>query len=273
MGIGQRKKKKMEGTSSYKRIKPIDSQPSPPSPKRIRIRYKREGGIPSIPKHKDIPSPDQTDTSRKSVRYAIYYFWLHDLDGPHEVHWSGKDGTIAHIQRSLKMPTHTQKKIRRTLEEIMRCLRLGLPFDGKIHSDSMGRKVLISAGLVEETLIANWMEQHCGFRMTTMLVNEHRAEQGDERVSVWAVMSAFYRLKPKINLIQKVQSGGLNPAWIEASYNTSKQMQIMLGRIINDEVMTDSQGNALNPIMRITMYLSLQTRIELNTISDHTNTN
>ena len=36
-------------------------------------------------------------------------------------------------------------------------------------------------------VIANWMESHVGFRMTTTLVNEHRREQGDERVSVSAV--------------------------------------------------------------------------------------
>ena len=54
-----------------------------------------------------------------------------------------------------------------------------------------------------------------------------------------AVMNAFYWLQPKVNIIQKVQSGGLNQAWIDASYNIAKQMQIMLGRISEDEVMTD----------------------------------
>ena len=52
-------------------------------------------------------------------------------------------------------------------------------------------------------------------------------------------MNAFYRLQPKVNIIQKVQSGGLNQAWMDASYNIAKQMQIMLGRISEDEVMTD----------------------------------
>ena len=248
----------MQGTNSYVTKPSIESQSPSPSPKRMRINPNtRKGGISSyIPID---PSPDSTKPSRQCVRYSIYYFWAHDLDAPHEEHWNGKGGTIALIRKSLKMPINCRFKIRRTLREIMRCLRLGLPFDGNLHSDSMGRKVLINPGSVEETLIANWMEQHCGFRMTTMLVNEHRRQQGDERVSVWAVMSAFYRLKPKINLIEKVQSGGLNPAWIQASYNISKQMQIMLGRISDDEVMTDSQGNALYPITRIAIYLLLQT--------------
>ena len=53
------------------------------------------------------------------------------------------------------------------------------------------------------------------------------------------MVSAFYRLKPKVNIIEKVQSGGLNEGWINASFNIAKQMQIMLGKLTDDEVMTD----------------------------------
>ena len=76
--------------------------------------------------------------------------------------------------------------------------------------------------------------------MTTMLVDEHRGEEGKEQVGVSAVMNACYRLQPKVNVIQKLQSGGLNQAWMDASYNIAKQIQIMLGRISEDEVMTDT---------------------------------
>ena len=48
--------------------------------------------------------------------------------------------------------------------------------------------------------------------MTAMLVNEHRGEEGKEQVGVSAVMNAFYCLQTKINVIEKVQSGGLNQA-------------------------------------------------------------
>ena len=65
-----------------------------------------------------------------------------------------------------------------------------------------------------------------------------------ERVSVSAVMSAFYRLAPKITIIEKIQSGGMNQKWIEGSYNVTKQMQIMLGRITDKECMTDRQGKS-----------------------------
>ena len=55
-------------------------------------------------------------------------------------------------------------------------------------------------------------------------------------------MSAFYRLAPQIKVIQKVQSGGNNEGWMNASYNVTKQMQIMLGELSDDEIMTDREG-------------------------------
>ena len=80
--------------------------------------------------------------------------------------------------------------------------------------------------------------------MTTMLVNEHRREEGCERVGVTSVINAFYRLKPKINIIEKVQSGGLNEGWMTASYNIAKQMKIMLGKMTIYEIMTDREGTS-----------------------------
>ena len=82
-----------------------------------------------------------------------------------------------------------------------------------------------------------------------MLVNEHKRDEGKERVGVSAVMNAFYRLNPKVTIIEKVQSGGLNQAWMDASYNIAKQMQIMLGLLSEDEVMTDTNtGTTLSLI-------------------------
>jgi len=51
----------------------------------------------------------------------------------------------------------------------------------------------------------------------------------------------FYRLKPKINVIGKVQSGRLNKGWMEASYNIAKQMKIMFEEMKIDEIMTDRE--------------------------------
>ena len=58
----------------------------------------------------------------------------------------------------------------------------GIKYDGRNNMmNTQGRKSAILPGSQDETLIANWMEQHCRFRMTTILVNEHRREGGRER--------------------------------------------------------------------------------------------
>ena len=61
-------------------------------------------------------------------------------------------------------------------------------------------------------------------------------------MGVSAEMNAFYQLQPKVTIIEKVQSGGLNQAWMDASYNIAKQMKIMLRRISEDKIMTDQEG-------------------------------
>ena len=242
-GIGRKYKRKMQGTSSYAKVKPKSPTPSnPPSVKRSRIRYKRNGGADAALKRTIANELEQCKQPLKiSLRNVIYYYYIHRLDAPHEEHWAGKEGTISIIRKHLELPMHTRRKIRRTLEHIMMCIRAGTPFEGKLGTTT-GRHILIQSGSAEEELIARWMESHLGFRMTTMLVNEHRREEGKERVGVSAVMNAFYRLQPKVTIIEKVQSGGLNKAWMDASYNIAKQMQIMMGRISEDEVMTDKEG-------------------------------
>ena len=83
------------------------------------------------------------------------------------------------------------RTIKRTLEDIVRCMANGFNYDG-LSELAHGRKTSISPGSKEEILIANWMESHCGFRMTTILVNEHRREAGKERVSHDVAMSEFH---------------------------------------------------------------------------------
>ena len=54
----------------------------------------------------------------------------------------------------------------------MRRMKEGEDFDGHIRNNQkLGRKILILPGSIEEALMANWMEAHCGFRMTTLMVN------------------------------------------------------------------------------------------------------
>ena len=85
------------------------------------------------------------------------------------------------------------------------------------------------------------MEAHCGFRFTMEQVNEHRRQQGLEGVSRYCVMSVFHRLKPKIDILQKIVSGGHNQACITVRHNVTKQMQVMLGKLTREDLLQDSE--------------------------------
>ena len=231
MGIGYKRKKKMVGSKSYIKKKSLTRSVATTT----RKRYKRLGSTEA----KQIPP-----SKHKFIRQAIFYQFVHVLDAPSEKQWKGRGGTITLIRRALHLDFDQHRLIFFTLQATMRCIRAGKRFDGTINSNAnAGRKLMIKPGSAEEILIATWMEMHCGFRMTTIMVNEHRREKGKDRVSRFAVMSAFYRLQPRITPIKKVQSGGNNPGWIDASYNICKQMQIMLGKLTDDEIMTDKEGN------------------------------
>ena len=75
-------------------------------------------------------------------------------------------------------------------------MAIGFDYNGLNKFNAQGRKTSILPGSQEEPLIANWMESHVKFRMTTTLVNEHSREEGKDRVGLSAVMSTFYRLSP-----------------------------------------------------------------------------
>ena len=75
--------------------------------------------------------------------------------------------------------------------------------------------------------------------MTTLLVIDNSRQEDKERVSMSAVVNTFNWLNPKITVMEKLQSGGLNENWMDASFNFSKQIQIMLGQLSNNKIMTD----------------------------------
>ena len=159
-----------------------------------------------------------TESKRVCYRMAIYYYFMEVLDAPYCIHWRCKGGTISIIRKALHMAPSQRRLIKRTLQEMMRCAIDGIKFDGNIENlNKTGRNINILPRSVEELLIANWMEAHYGFRMTTFMVNEHRRQQGDDEVSVYAVMSAFYRLQPQVDVLINVQSGGIRKAGLTSA--------------------------------------------------------
>ena len=88
-------------------------------------------------------------------------------------------GTISRIRKDLKMTRQQGRMIGRVLEEVLEKIQGGEQYDGTYNQSKKGWKIIIQPGLKEEQLIATYMEQHCGFRMTTYIVNEHRTDKGN----------------------------------------------------------------------------------------------
>ena len=47
-----------------------------------------------------------------------------------------------------------------------------------------GRPQIIQQGSVEEGIIAEWMEADLGFRFTTLMVNQHRIDEGNYPIGI-----------------------------------------------------------------------------------------
>ena len=70
------------------------------------------------------------------------------LDCPFHEDWEGHDGTISAIRQALILKPHQRQVSRRTLKEIVRCIKDGENFDGRIKSQNkLGRKIIIKKAL------------------------------------------------------------------------------------------------------------------------------
>jgi hypothetical protein len=90
------------------------------------------------------------------------------------------------------------------------------------RKNNTGKHVVIEPGSYAEALIADWLEDNMGFRQTTAFLNQHRVEEGRIPVSKSAIMSAFDRMRSKIDKIEKTVQRGCSDAWIEARLRQTK---------------------------------------------------
>ena len=85
--IGRKHKRKIQGTSSYTKVKPPPPPLNTPSVKRKQLHYKRKGGADTALKRTIANKLEQSGTPLNiSLRHAIYYYYIHQLDAPHKEH-------------------------------------------------------------------------------------------------------------------------------------------------------------------------------------------
>ena len=133
--------------------------------------------------------------------------------------------------------------IHHTLIDVMICIRIRLEFNGKLNlHKNCGCTIILKTGDTEEHLITNWMETGAGFCLTTEIVNEHCRSEEKCEVSRYCVMSSFYRMNPRIKTTRKVVSGGNNDKWINTRGKYTKQFMIILGKLTEEQIMTNAEG-------------------------------
>ena len=69
--------------------------------------------------------------------------------------------------------------ILKVLNDVIAYLEKGIEYNGKRQQIDILRDTRkLKTGSVNEQLIADWIEDGLGFRLTTMLLNSHRQQQG-----------------------------------------------------------------------------------------------
>ena len=75
------------------------------------------------------------------------------------------------------------------------------------RQNNSSRTASISLGSKEETITIDWMEANLEFRNTLVMVNSHRVREGRILVGHNTIMTAFDRMNPRVDKIQKVPQG------------------------------------------------------------------
>ena len=112
--------------------------------------------------------------SNTGLRLAIAYIFIECHDLPPEEEWHGQNGTITKILRTLNMTVNKRKVIKSVLENVTACYKKGIEYTGVNEMMQVRDTKKIQENSIDEDLIATWMEEGLGFRLTTMFVNEHR---------------------------------------------------------------------------------------------------
>jgi hypothetical protein len=146
-------------------------------------------------------------TSTTMRRNAIAYYYLMMLEAPPKDKWDGKGGTVSLLSTHLGIPSGSGKLVRNVLLDVEFALITGAEYDGTVDRSNVGRPASVSQKSYELQIIADAIEGGQGITGATLLVNEHRAEDGKEPLGRSAVYNASLSLSPKIIEIKSMSQG------------------------------------------------------------------
>ena len=196
---------------------------------------------------KSLPYPKEPKKGKllceRSTRLAIAKYYTDVLDTPPKFKWIGQNGTIATIARTLKISKGSSRMILNVLNDVTACLEEGLEYDGSRKQIDVVRETRkLKAGSLDEQLIADWMEDGLGYRLTTMLLNSHRQQQGLPLVGLKSIYNAINRLSPRFSRIDKKPQTAENlDLWSEARMNWVSHLLIRSKSIRNKDLPNNLQ--------------------------------
>ena len=125
----------------------------------------------------------------------VAYFYRVILSAPPESEWDGVNGTITRIRMTFNLCSEKKRLVRNTLIRVNQCVALGEQYNGcPLMKRTVGPPVVIADNNAEEALVVNYLEGGFGTRFTTLMVNLHRLDCGQTKVSRSAVMNATKRM-------------------------------------------------------------------------------
>jgi hypothetical protein len=163
--------------------------------------------------------------------HAIAYHYLKILKAPIGV-WDGKGGVVAEIVKHLGIPKGSGSLVTNVLLDVEYALTMGEPYDGNVDRSGVGRPALVPKDSYELQIIADAIEGGQRMSGATILVNEHRKEDGKEPLGCSAVYNASLSLRPKVVTIKSMSQGegrdeGSN--YRKARYNYIRHLLVRFG--------------------------------------------
>ena len=185
---------------------------------------------------------DLFEDAEKSYRQCVAYIFLNKYGAVRDEEgskWGGRDGIISQIRHDLGLAKN--QRIRHILEDVRSCLDLGELYTGdraRIDEDAhCGRPVIIEVDSEDAQIIADELESG-GSQVTAWnLVNIKRSKRFAPSVTLSAVASCAFRMKPKVVPISWRKQGSIDEGskWCCARKKNCIQLGIRMG-VIDVEV-------------------------------------
>jgi hypothetical protein len=81
-----------------------------------------------------------TTLNAQARRLAIAYYYVHVLGAPPPEDWDGRDGTVSHLRKALKIPTNSSGRVREIISQVHHCHCAGTRYTGARNSEGkLGR--------------------------------------------------------------------------------------------------------------------------------------